>query len=80
MTGPKNLAELKKIRDPAERALAAKAYVADRQEAIREANAVRDEAIVGLLTAGQGVTATARACGVSVSHVKIVRLAKKAST
>jgi len=73
MSGPRNLAELRKIRDPIERALAAKAYVAERQDAIRQANTVRDDAIRALLKAGNGVTATARACGVSVSHVKLVK-------
>jgi len=69
---PPTLAELRRVTDPAERAVAAGLYVEARQAAIREALGVRDAAIRELLP-DLGATATARACKVSVSTVKLVR-------
>jgi hypothetical protein len=68
-----NLAALRAVRDADERARAAKDYIGERQRAIAQAQGIRDDAIRELLSA-HGVTATARLCGVSVSHVKAVRL------
>lgn len=69
---PKTLVELKAIRDPAERARAAKLYIERAEAAKRDAIAVRDEAI-RLLLKSNGPTATAQLCGVSLSLVKLVR-------
>lgn len=70
---PKTLADVTAIRDPAERARAAKLYIEERVEkARRDALAVRDEAI-RLVLESNGPTATAKLCGVSVSTVKLVR-------
>jgi HJR/Mrr/RecB family endonuclease len=70
---PRNLAELKAISDPAERARATKLYLDKRvEQARREAIAVRDEAIREVLKSN-GPTATARLCDVSLSLVKLVR-------
>lgn len=70
MAGPRNLDELRAVRDPAQRALAAAAYIEQREQAIAEARSVRDDAIRALL-GEHGPTKTARMCGVSVSHVKL---------
>lgn len=72
MSSPRNLAEVRAVREPAARALAAKAYADARREAIREVLVIRDEAIRELL-ADHGPTEVARLCGVSLSHVKLVR-------
>lgn len=69
---PANLDALRAVVDPAERAQAALAYVAARQEAIAEARRIRDAAIRELVD-DRGVTATAREVGLSVSQVKAVR-------
>jgi len=72
-TAPANLAELRKIHEPEERARAALLYIEQRQAAIRAAQQIRDDAIRAMLAAGDGVSATAEAVGVSVSHVKLAR-------
>lgn len=69
---PKTLELLKEIRDPAERARAAKLYIERADSRKRDAIAVRDEAI-RLLLKSNGPTATAKLCGVSLSLVKVVR-------
>jgi hypothetical protein len=69
---PKTLAELIKIPDAAERARAAKLYIERAEQAKRNAQLVRDDAIRDLLET-HGPTATARLCDVSVSLVKLVR-------
>lgn len=69
---PRNLAELKAIPDPAERARAALLYIDRADSRKRDALAVRDEAI-RILLESNGPTATAKLCGVSVSTVKLVR-------
>ena len=71
MTAPANLAALEAITDPAEQARAAGAYIAQREEAIEKARAVRDAAIEALLQE-QGVTAVAKATGMSTAHVRMV--------
>jgi len=71
MTGPANLAALQAITDPAEQARAAGAYIAQREEAIEKARAVRDAAIEVMLEE-QGVTAVAKATGMSTAHVGMV--------
>ena len=69
---PRNLAELRAVKAPAARAAAARAYVEQRQQAIREALAVRDAAIRELLR-DNGPAEVARLCGVSLSTVKLAR-------
>lgn len=73
MRPPANLDELTAIRDPRDRALAAAAYIDQREKAIAIARGIRDGAIRGLLIKGYGPTAVARMCEVSVSQVKLVR-------
>jgi hypothetical protein len=72
MLPPGTLSELEAIPDPTERALAATAYIAQRQEAIEAARRIRDRAILALLDT-QGMTAVARAVGMSVEHVRNVK-------
>lgn len=72
MTAPGSLDELKSIKDPAERALAAKAYIERREQAIREARAIRDEAIRAYGDT-HSLSQTASACGVSITVVKQVK-------
>jgi hypothetical protein len=72
VTTPRNLDELRSVKDPAAKVAAAHAYIQQRQEAIAQARQIRDAAL-RQLAAQLGVTATARACRVSVSHVKAVR-------
>ncbi len=62
-----------------DRAKAANEYVEDRMHAVRLAQQIRDHAI-GQAIAEHGVTATARAVGMSVSHVKKCRDAKAPSS
>jgi AraC-like DNA-binding protein len=71
MTTPANLDELRRVKDPAARALAAAAYIAAREEAIREARRIRDAAIVEYAKE-HSISQTAKACGVSESTVKVV--------
>ncbi len=66
---PRNLDELRAVTDPAAQALAAKSYIEQREQAIKDARRIRDAAIRRLLET-RGVTDTARTCGVSVSLVK----------
>jgi hypothetical protein len=78
-TPPANLAALRAITDPADRALAAAGYILQREQAIEAARGIRDAAIAALLPEF-GVTETARRTGVSVTTVKLVRkLAGKSS-
>ena len=72
MSAPGTLAALEAITDPTEQARAASAYIAQREEAIEKARAVRDAAIETLLLEGPGVTAVAKATGMSVAHVRMV--------
>jgi hypothetical protein len=69
---PRNLDELRAVKAPADRAVAARAYVEQRQEAIRQALAVRDAAIRELLE-NSGPSEVARLCDVSLSTVKLAR-------
>jgi hypothetical protein len=73
MDAPANLAALEAINDPAEQALAASAYIAQREQAIETARKIRDRAIFALLMSDQGVTAVARATGMSVAHVRNIQ-------
>lgn len=68
---PPNLAALRAIRDPAEQARAASRYISEREQAIREARIIRDNA-VRLLAKEHGPTRAAALSGVSVSLVKVV--------
>jgi hypothetical protein len=78
VTTPPNLDALRAIPDAAVRAAAAGRYIEARQDAIREALAIRDEAILTMLPAF-GVTQTARFAEVSISTVKLVRAKAKES-
>lgn len=69
---PRNLEELRAVSDPAERAIAAKAYIEAREEAISEARQIRDEAIRAYAKT-HSISETAAACGVSPATVKVVR-------
>lgn len=71
---PANLAELRVIADPGERALAATAYVEARERAIVEARKVRAEAVLELV-ATEGVAAAARRSGLSDTTVRGIRIA-----
>lgn len=68
---PRNLDELRKVRHPAEQALAAAAYIAEREKAISEARRIRDEA-VRRYRKNHSLSETAAACGVSVATVKSI--------
>ena len=72
VTAPRTLDELGAITDPAERALAAKAYIEQRQDAVRIARDIRDEA-VRTYAQTHSRSQTAAACGVSVTGVKQVK-------
>jgi hypothetical protein len=72
MLPPGTLPELEAIPDPTDRALAATAYIAQRQEAIETARQIRDRAILTLLQT-QTQVAVARAVGMSVEHVRNVK-------
>ena len=67
-----NLGELLAIRDSAARALAAAEYIAASEQAIRGARRIRDAAILEYSKA-HSITETAKACGVSVATVKVVK-------
>lgn len=69
---PRNLAELRDIRDSAARALAAKDYIEARQEAIREARQIRDDAVRAYAET-HSISETAAACGISPATVKVIR-------
>lgn len=69
---PRNLAELRAIPDPAERASAAKLYLERVEQYKRDALTVRNEAIL-LVLESNGPTAAAALCDVSLSTVKLVR-------
>ena len=69
---PRNLDELRSVRDPAERALAAKAYIAQREDAITAARRIRDDAI-RVYSEAHSISETAAACGVSPATVKVVK-------
>lgn len=73
---PRNLDELRAITRPIDQANAAGRYIATGESKLAEARALRDQAITAAL-AGMGPTAVARACGLSLSHVKAVRKAAK---
>lgn len=70
---PRNLEDLRSVKDPAARAKAARSYVDQRQEAIQSALAVRDAAIREVLQ-NHGPSETARLCDVSLSTVKLARV------
>lgn len=76
---PPNLDALRAIPDPADRAIAAGVYIAEREEAIRVARQIRDEAIASLIESGGDPTDIAVRVGVSPSKVKLVRLVRDAS-
>lgn len=73
MNPPPNLEALRLIPNPAQRAKAAKAYVAERQAAIDAARKIRDQAIAVLIGQGAKPDEIAAACDVSVAHVKLVK-------
>jgi hypothetical protein len=72
---PRNLDELRAIPAPLERATAAGRYIAAGQSKLTEARDLRDAAIGAALDDRMGPTAVARACGVSLSHVKAIKRA-----
>ena len=71
---PRTLDELKAVKDPTARALAAKAYLEQGEEKLSQARRVRDLAIQEVLK-DRDLTAAqvAAACGVSVSTVKALK-------
>jgi hypothetical protein len=69
---PRNLQELRAIREPAARALAAKAYIEQREEAIKDARRIRDEAVLEY-SETHSLSETAAACGISIGTVKVIR-------
>lgn len=75
MSGPRNLEELASIADDAGLVTAAQVYIAERESAVRQARGLRDAAIRRLCDE-MGVARTARATGMSVSHVKAARAVK----
>lgn len=68
---PRTLDELQAVQDPAAQALAAKLYIEQREQAIRDARRIRDAAI-RRYSKDHSLTETAAACGVSVATVKVV--------
>lgn len=69
---PRTLDDLRSVKDPATRAIAARAYVDQRREAIATALDIRDAAIREVLKLN-GPSKTARMCKVSLSTVKLAR-------
>lgn len=69
---PRNLDELRAIREPAARAVAAKAYIEQREQAIKEARQLRDDAIRAY-SETHSISETAVACEVSPATVKVIR-------
>lgn len=69
---PRTLADLLAVSDPVMRVKAARAYADQRQKAIAEALAIRDQAIRVLLNK-HGPAEVARLCEVSLSTVKLAR-------
>jgi phage-related tail fiber protein len=79
-TSPRTLDDLYAIKDPTERALAATAYLERIEKATRAAHAARLDAIRELLEANgrrdwHRPAVIAKAVGMSVSTVKVVRSA-----
>jgi AraC-like DNA-binding protein len=68
---PRNLDELRAVKDPARRAQDAAAYIVEREKAIKAARQIRDAAIVEYAKE-HSISQTAKACGVSESTVKVV--------
>lgn len=71
---PRTLADLAAVSDPAARAQAARAYIEQREKAIREAIAIRDTAL-RLCAERWGPTETMRRTGYSLSTIKTARKA-----
>lgn len=69
---PRNLTELRDMPSGPERIAAADQYIAEREDAIKEARAIRN-ADVRALVAEHGPAAAARMTGLSLSTVKLVR-------
>lgn len=69
---PRKLDELRAVADPASRAVAAKDYIEAREQAIREARAIRDDAI-RVYARNHSISETAEACGVSPATVKVIK-------
>lgn len=69
---PRTLAALRDLPPGPERIAAADAYISEREEAIREARAIRN-ADIRALVAEHGPAAAARMTGLSLSTVKLVR-------
>ena len=69
---PRTLADLAAVSDPAARAQAARAYIEQREKAIREAIAIRDTAL-RLCVTKWGPSETARRTGYSLSTIKTAR-------
>lgn len=68
---PANLDELRKVKDPVERALAAAAYIAARKTAIEDARRIRDDAVRAVRKT-HSISQTAKACGLSEATVKAI--------
>lgn len=68
----RNLDALRALPPGVERVAAADAYIAEREEAIKDARAIRNADIRALI-AEHGLAATARLTGLSLSTVKLVK-------
>lgn len=69
---PRNLDELRKMRAGPRRIAAADAYIAEHDEAIKEARAIRNSDIREIADE-QGSAATARLLGMPLATVKAIR-------
>jgi HJR/Mrr/RecB family endonuclease len=74
-----DLAGLLDITDPVSRVTASVAYIETTGFHLTAARKIRDDGIAVLLAAGGKPTAVARQCGVSLSHVKLIRRVLEAS-
>lgn len=69
---PRNLDELRAVKDPIARALAAAAYIAEREQAIETARRIRDDAVREVRKT-LSISKTAVACGISEATVKAIK-------
>jgi len=69
---PRNLDALRAMPPGPERIAAADAYISEREDAIKEARAIRNADVRALVTE-HGLATTARMTGLSLSTVKLVR-------
>lgn len=72
MTVPRNLEQLRVTHPDLEQVKAADAYIAQREEAIREARAIRDAAVRRLI-AKHGPAKTRDLTGYSASTIRLIR-------